>query len=73
MIYPLIHCIELNLLIREMVAPVFQIKNRKSCAIEFLYYFIQANLINYMDFKYTVLFFIPLYVVGSLLLQSAVD
>lgn len=72
-LYPLIHCIELNLLIRERVAPVFQIKNRENCAVEFLYYFIQANLINYMDFKYTVFLLTPLYVVGSLFLQNAVD
>lgn len=72
-IYPLIHCIELNLLLRETIAPVFQIKNRKSSAIEFLYYFIQANLINYMEFKYTFFAFIPLYVLGSIFLQMEVD
>jgi len=46
---------------------------RKSSAIEFLYYFIQANLINYMEFKYTFFAFVPLYVIGSICLQSEVD
>jgi len=70
-LYVLIHCIELNLVVRDQVAPMFQIKDKKSNANEFLYYFLEANLLNYMDIRYTVFVFIPLFVLGTIFIQKA--
>jgi hypothetical protein len=64
-IYLLIHTIELNLLVRDNVAPVFKVVDKKINQNELIYYFLEANLINYMDFRYTVFLLVPLFVLGN--------
>lgn len=72
-IYLLIHTIELNLLVRDNVAPVFKVVDKKINQNELIYYFLEANLINYMDFRYTVFLLVPLFVLGNVFIQKKID
>lgn len=69
LIYLFIHSVELNLLVRHQVAPILRITDKEKLAYanELLFYFLEANLINSMDIKYTVLLFVPLYLSGQIM------
>jgi hypothetical protein len=67
-IYLVIHSIDLNLILRDKVYPKsLVLKNKSVYHDQFIYYFLIANVGNFMDIKKTVLLFVPIFFCGYLL------
>jgi hypothetical protein len=47
-----------------------KVPDKKKHQNELIYYFVQANLINYMDFKYHLLVQVPIFVLGHLFILT---
>ena len=64
-IYMIIHSIDINVLFWDKLHPAsLNVTNKKQYDDQFLYYFLMANVGNFMDIKKTVLLFVPVYLCG---------
>ena len=67
------HSIDLNLLYRDMVYPKSLVISDKSAYDnQLIYYFLIANIGNFMDFKLTLFVFTPIFVTGQILILKQI-
>jgi hypothetical protein len=63
-LYLFVHDLVLNLLVVDKILPVFKIKDKNVVSEQLLMYFLQANLVNFMDIKFTIIVFVPMFLLG---------
>lgn len=62
-----VHAIDINLIFRDKLRPKLQIEDKNVLRNQLIYYFLIANVGNFMDIKLTTFLFVPIFICAQVL------
>jgi len=66
-LYMVVHAIDINLIFRDKLRPKLQIEDKNVLRNQLIYYFLIANVGNFMDIKLTTFLFVPIFICAQVL------